>query len=129
MSSPPLARPPSTIPGNIARRLALENLSPDVPMRLQLCLFGSYIRFIPSRIGHNKALDLAVSCLCQAHSMRLQPEPNQDIILKGNKLYGVALKTLQQSLSNPALAFEPELLCATELLATYEVRPPIYLPY
>lgn len=91
-------------------------------MRLQLCFFGSYIRFIPARMGHNKALDLAVSCLCQAHSMRLRPKPSPEAILRGNKTYGVALQTLQKFIMDSTLAFEPELLCTTELLATYEVK-------
>jgi hypothetical protein len=90
-------------------------------MRLQLCFLGSYLHFIPSRIGQNKALELAVSCLCQAHNMRLQSKPSADMILKGNKTYGVALRMLQKYLADQSLTFEPELLCTAELLATYEV--------
>lgn len=106
-----------------ASKFSSEHLSPTIPMRLQLCFFGSYIRFIPSRIGHNKALDLAVSCLCQAHSMRLQAAPSPEAVVKGNKLYGVALQALQECIHDPLRAFQPELLCAAELLATYEVQP------
>lgn len=73
-------------------------------------------------MGHNRALDLAISCLCQAHSMRLQAEPSSEAVVKGNRTYGVALQALQQSINDPSKAFEPELLCTAELLATYEVR-------
>lgn len=74
-------------------------------------------------MGHNKALDLAISCLSQAHSMRLQAEPSSEAVVRGNRTYGVALQVLQQSINDPSSAFEPELLCTAELLATYEVRP------
>lgn len=105
-----------------ASRFSAEHLSPSIPMRLQLCFFGSYIRFIPSRIGHSQALDLAVSCLSQAHSMRLQAQPSTDAVVRGNKTYGIALQVLQKSINDTSKAFEPELLCTAELLATYEVR-------
>jgi hypothetical protein len=122
LSPVPFTRPSLSPSQNAASKLSSEHLSPDIPLRLQLCFFGSYIRFIPSRIGHNKALDLAVSCLCQAHSMRLQPKPSPEAIVRGNKTYGFALQALQKFITDPSLAFEPELLCTTELLATYEVR-------
>jgi hypothetical protein len=121
-TSVPSSRPSSSPSQDVASKYFSEHLSPSIPMRLQLCFFGSYIRFIPSRIGHNKALDLAVSCLCQAHSMRLQPEPSREAIVRGNRTYGIALQVLQQYINYPCMAFEPELLCTAELLATYEVR-------
>lgn len=118
----PATRPALSPSEDSALKFSSEHLSPGIPMRLQLCFFGSYIRFIPSRIGHNKALDLAVSCLCQAHHMRLQSEPSTEAIVRGNRTYGVALQVLQKFINEPSMAFEPEILCAAELLATYEVR-------
>jgi hypothetical protein len=123
--SNPSIQPALSLSQNVAAsKFSAEHLSPSIPMRLQLCFFGSYIRFIPPRIGHNQALDLAVSCLSQAHSMRLQAQPSADAVVRGNRTYGIALQVLQKSINDASTAFEPEILCTAELLATYEVRPP-----
>jgi hypothetical protein len=53
--------------------------------------------------------------------MRLQPEASSESIVRGNKTYGAALHILQKFITDPSLSLEPELLCMTELLATYEV--------
>jgi hypothetical protein len=96
--------------------------------RLQ-CL-GVFISDLPSRIGHNPALDVAVACLLQCHSQLLynaaiSPHPAVAFLRDGQKLpsseYMKALRTLQEVIEHPVLGTSTETVCATLLMSHYEV--------
>lgn len=86
-----------------------------IPLRL----IGSFFDFIPSRIGYNKALDDAVSCLCTMY--RSAPTTVVSSPKATYQSYAKALASLRWCLSDPASCLEPETLCASILLQMCEV--------
>lgn len=87
-----------------------------IPLRL----VGSFFDFIPARLGHNAALDDAVTCLSSIYSNALPGlhEARRTGIYTG---YVAALSSLRSCLDNPALRMESETLCASILLQLCEV--------
>lgn len=83
---------------------------------------GCFISMVPQRLGRNDALDLAVECLCAAHSCFLSSGQN----LSPSK-YAKALKCVRKSLDKSDEALSSEVLCAIICLSWCEVsgwRPP-----
>ncbi|KAL6895092.1 hypothetical protein GGI43DRAFT_429200 [Trichoderma evansii] len=103
-SSPPVPKAPSLSRGEkIALKLAASfKIRPD---GYQLHHLGRYIAEIPCRLGHNPALDIAVECLLYPEYMR-------------------ALQTLQKVIADPVLGTSAETVCATMLMAHYEMIAP-----
>lgn len=108
-------------------RLTAQLLSRE-PLRLVhilRCRQLSYFSFLPSRYGHSACLDDAARCVAARVSqwMKLPSKtPNVGVL----SLYAKSLHSLQSALNDSVLCLQPETLCATAILAIYEVkRPPI----
>lgn len=85
-----------------------------------MSVFGSFIQEVPARIGHNPALDAAVTVLVNVHSSLVYKKTANEIV--SPELYIRAIKTLQTCLEHPQLGLSPETLCASVLLGLVEVR-------
>ena len=81
----------------------------------------SYFSFLPSRYGHSACLDNAARCVAarvrQWMGSPLDP-PHGGVL----PLYSKSLNSLQSALNDPVLSLKPETLCATAILAIYEVK-------
>jgi hypothetical protein len=122
-SSPPVLKAPSLSRGEkLASALAASFKSP--PYGYQLHHLGRYITEIPRRLGHNAALDIAVECLLQSHTQLLQAIQSSQPSSQPSPEYMRALQTLQHVIADPVLGTSTETVCATMLMAHYEVRRP-----
>ena len=82
---------------------------------IPLWLVGSFFQYVPARIGHNAALDAAVSCLCDIYC-----SPYNFQVSTYQK-YAKAISSLRGCLSDTSLQMESETLCASILLQMCEV--------
>ena len=84
------------------------------------CRQWSYFSFLPSRYGYIACLDDASNCVAARirQWMSFPSAPPNDYVLS---LYSKSLVSLQSSLNDPVLCRQPEVLCATAILAIYEV--------
>ena len=81
----------------------------------------SYLSFLPSRYGHTACLDDAAHCVVariQQWTRHPSDPPNNAVL----SLYARSLTSLQSALNDPILYLKPEVLCATSILAIYEVK-------
>jgi hypothetical protein len=85
----------------------------------RMSVFGSFIQEVPARIGHNPALDAAVTVLVNVHTSLVYKKAANEIV--SPELYIRAIKTLQSCLEHPQLGLSPETLCASVLLGLVEV--------
>lgn len=80
-----------------------------------------YVPFLPSRYGHYACLDDAIRCVAvrvrEWISALVKPS------LAATSLYARALKSLQVAINDPNQRMQPEILCASQVLSVYEVRP------
>jgi hypothetical protein len=85
-----------------------------------LCRQQSYFSFIPARFGRTLVLDDAFRCLLTvAHSILVPAhKPSSKVILSH---YGRALHSLQSAVNHPRARYSSEALCATGILALFEV--------
>ena len=84
------------------------------------CSHTSYLTYLPSRYGHSTCLNDAVDCIIARVQQIIFPTDaklNSMVILR----YIKALNSLQKALYSPVECYEAEVLCATEILALYEV--------
>ena len=83
---------------------------------------GSFLPFIPSRLGHNAALDAAVSCLCGIYGDRQATtrEPTPATMQK----YGASLRILRTFVADSMFRTQSETICASIVLQICEVRLP-----
>jgi hypothetical protein len=86
-----------------------------IPLRL----VGPFFEFIPARLGHNAALDDAVSCLCAIYCGA--PSTPYNFHKEIYQSYVRALSSLRGCLSDTSLRMESETLCASILLQICEV--------
>ncbi|KAF2876582.1 hypothetical protein BDV95DRAFT_230550 [Massariosphaeria phaeospora] len=84
----------------------------------RLSAFGSFIREVPSRIGHNTALDAAAACIVYAHSSMVHKKNANEIA--NPQLYLRAVQNLQQCLEDPQQGMSSNTLCASVLLGLVE---------
>jgi hypothetical protein len=84
-----------------------------------MSVFGPLIQEVPSRIGHNAALDAAVAVLVDAHTSLVNKKSSLDIV--SPHLYLRAIKTLQLCLEEPQESISANTLCASVLLSLVEV--------
>ena len=84
----------------------------------QMAGFGAFIRDIPSRIGHNTALDTAVACLVNVHSTLVRQKDTNDIV--NPQLYLRAVQTLQTNLGDHQKGLTSNTLCASVILGIVE---------
>ncbi|UKZ76950.1 hypothetical protein TrVFT333_004666 [Trichoderma virens FT-333] len=80
----------------------------------------SYLNYLPSRIGHNGALDKAAACVA-ARAQQWLSSPSEPVSNSILKLYASALAALQAELQCPNACLRPDVLCATQLLGLYEL--------
>ena len=93
-------------------------------------LLNVFLEHIPSRSGHNAALDAATSCT--ATGIRSMFRYNvvrksdglflADITTEISKSYSTALSALRHALDDPAQSSTPEIMLAAMLLCCFEVR-------
>jgi hypothetical protein len=95
----------------------LETNTGDQLMPLRL--LGSYFDCVPCRLGHNVALDDAISCICAIYRSR-EPPP-YTASKRITRSYRKALASVRSHLGNPALRNTSEVLCASILLQFFEV--------
>ena len=102
---------------------AIKVLGED-PSRLSALLghrAWSYLEYVPARYGFSKCLTAATDCLlAKAHAV-LAPQTKAVCYATCNRLYGVALRSLQDALIDDKACLEADVLCATQLLSLHEV--------
>lgn len=79
----------------------------------------SYLQYLPSLYGHVPCLSNAADCVIARARQIISPHENWEAAVI--TFYVKALDSLQKALDNPKLRYKPEVLCATEILALYEV--------
>ena len=80
----------------------------------------SYLGYIPSLYDHSSLIQDVTRCTLARAQQSLSSDPfTPSPTVLG--LYGKALKSLQQALDDPARLREPEVLCATQILALFEI--------
>jgi hypothetical protein len=80
----------------------------------------SYLTFIPSRWEHTPCLRDAANCVIARARQVIHPTENWEASVI--PYYVKALDSLQKALDCPKERFQPEVLCAIEILAMYEAR-------
>ena len=86
-----------------------------IPLRL----VGSFFDFIPAHLGHNVALDNAVSCLCSIYQST--NSTSYSVSRNVGQKYILSLSSLRKCVSDDSLRMESETLCASILLQMCEV--------
>jgi hypothetical protein len=102
-----------------------DHLDEKKPPGMQIHNLGSFFPFIPSRLGHSRALDDAVQCICTAYSALLCS--NGSAIGQDRREYYRALRSLRLACLDKDEFLSSNVLCAAVLLSWYEVRPPTHL--
>jgi hypothetical protein len=101
----------------LANRLIYYLNKPTTPgTRIQD--LGLFFEFVPYRLGHNRALDDAVRCICIAYSSFLCDKSS---VLQDRGEYCQALRSLRACLQDEKIALSSETLCAAMILRWYEV--------
>lgn len=80
----------------------------------------SYLSFLPTRYEHIKCLRDATDCVIARARQIVTPNKKWETVVIA--FYCRALDSLQKALDSPTQRYQPEVLCATEILALYEVR-------
>lgn len=84
------------------------------------CRQWSYFSYLPSRLGYSACLDDAANCIA-SRVREFLVYPTNSVHASVLQHYSRAVKSLHAALDNPSLRFQPEVLCAAEILAIYEV--------
>lgn len=82
----------------------------------------SYLSFLPTRYEHIKCLRDATDCVIARARQIVTPNRNWEMAVIA--FYVRALDSLQKALDSPTQRYQPEVLCATEILALYEMLDP-----
>lgn len=83
---------------------------------------SSYLEYIPSRYGSSECVTTATDCLLAKTQSLLLPQKRISSSLDVcNRLYGQALRSLQQALQDQTVCEDPNVLCAAQLLSLHEV--------
>jgi len=110
----------STLHVNRAARAALSQNPYHLIYQLRSHKQSSYLSYLPSRYGQIPCLSDATDCVIARARQIISPNRNWESAVIC--FYLKALNSLQKALDNPKQRFKPEVLCATEILALYEVR-------
>ncbi|KAL7932061.1 hypothetical protein V8C35DRAFT_102054 [Trichoderma chlorosporum] len=122
-SSSPVLRSPSLLQAEkLASALIASFEAPPAGYRLHH--LGRFMTEIPCRLGHNPALDIAVECLLQCHTQLLEAGQFPEPVNQPSPEYMRALHTLQNVIADPVLGTSAETVCATMLMAYYEMMAP-----
>ena len=109
----------STLHINRAARAALSQNPYHLIYQLRSHKQSSYLSYLPSRYGQIPCLSDATDCVIARARQIISPNRNWESAVIS--FYLKALNSLQKALDNPKQRFKPEVLCATEILALYEV--------
>jgi hypothetical protein len=82
----------------------------------------TYLSFLPPRYGEVGCLSDAADCVIARARYIVSPNKTWESAVYA--FYGRALRSLQKALDCPKQRFLPEVLCATEILALYELLDP-----
>jgi hypothetical protein len=104
--------------GRMARR-ALSQNPYHLVSQLRAFKQWSYLSFLPSMYGQISCLSDATDCVIARVRQIISPNQNWEAAVI--TFYVRALDSLQKALDDPEERFKPEVLCATEILALYEV--------
>jgi hypothetical protein len=110
----------ATLHVNRAARAALSKNPQQFILQLRANKQWSYLSFLPSLYGQIPCLSDAVDCVIARARQIISPDRNRDAVAISS--YVKALDSLQKALDDPSERFKAEVLCATEILALYEVR-------
>lgn len=81
---------------------------------------GSYLHFIPARLGRNPALDAAVSCLC---AMYIDTQAKTASTRRtATRRYVQSLQALRLCVEDPQVRLQSETICVSILMQLCEVR-------
>lgn len=95
--------------------------SPQQLQRLMKIREPSWLDFVPSQYSESSVLQAAVDCtMSQAHRLLFPGAGTTEAAVI--KLYLEALSELQDALGDAERWARPDVLCATQILAFYEVR-------
>ncbi|PVH78222.1 hypothetical protein DL98DRAFT_635944 [Cadophora sp. DSE1049] len=83
---------------------------------------SSYFTYIPSRYDDVPCLRDAIDCVIARTQQIISPDPSTE--WQALRSYVKALRSLQAALDDPEQRLQPEVLCATEILALYELLDP-----
>lgn len=109
-----------TVPSNSPLLVQLINhLDGNKPPGIIINNLGSFFPFIPQRLGHCRALDDAVQCICTAYSALLFS--NGSVIGQDRREYYQALRSLRLACQDKNDVLSSNVLCAAILLSWYEV--------
>jgi hypothetical protein len=81
---------------------------------------SSYLSFVPSRYGHKPYLTAVVDCLIAKAHGTLYPH-NAGVSATMMRMYGKALRAVQEAISDVEASRDADLLCAVQMLSFYEV--------
>lgn len=109
----------ATLHVNRAARAALSKNPLQFISQLRANKQWSYLSFLPSRYGQVACLSDATDCVTARARQIIAPNWTRESAAISS--YVKALDSLQKALDNPAERFKPEVLCAIEILALYEV--------
>ena len=104
----------------------VDHLDDNKPPGMAIRNLGSFFPFIPSRLGHSRALDDAVQCICTAYSALLCS--SRLVIGQDRREYYQALRSLRLACLDNNEVLSSNVLCAAILLSWYEVSLAQNLP-
>ncbi|PMD37555.1 hypothetical protein L207DRAFT_585898 [Hyaloscypha variabilis F] len=97
----------------------VDHLEENKPPGMTIRNLGSFFPFIPSRLGHSRALDDAVQCICTSYSALLCS--NGSAIGQDRREYYQALRSLRLACQDKDEVLSSNVLCAAVLLSWYEI--------
>ncbi|KAG9243613.1 hypothetical protein BJ878DRAFT_510021 [Calycina marina] len=112
----------SSLHVNRAARAALSQNPCHLIYQLRSHKQSSYLSYLPSRYGQIPCLSDATDCVIARARQIISPNRGWEAAVI--TFYLKALDSLQKALDNPKQRFKPEVLCATEILALYELLDP-----
>lgn len=117
----------SALTGFHIGRPAVQTLKekPETLKEVLKCRQWSYFNYLPKHYGESACLDDAVHCIAVRVRRYLK---GSDVVPDRSVMhyYTTALRSLQSSLDDPARRLDPDVLCATEILAIYEVHTLVF---
>ena len=112
--------PPSATSGERIGSMLCHILTDPKSQRVfQLQSLSNFFQFVPSRLGHNAALDASISCLCSIFTNLLNESTT--ISKTTFKHYGRSIRALQSCLRHEDTRSDPNTICASIILQLCEV--------
>jgi hypothetical protein len=109
---------PSSSSFSLSRKLVWL-LEEDINCGMTIQSLGLFLSHIPSRLGHNQALDDATDCICSTYISIFEPAGRGSNVNRYK--YLLALKSLRQYILDDSQALSSDVLAAAVLMSWYEV--------